>query len=196
MKRSFRGSLSSCNSRPQRIVYGRVRMAPCGRDWSGRWEPRSFQFHRGQNLCNRPLWKWRFQSKSRTVESPPRPPQTPCGDFALRSLREFSTPRTPRVRPSQARFARQLPQRGSQILWSLRSLRGVRARRAVVRFGWRAGEGRSVSRGRGRSGPVCRNGRREVARREAAIRPGALAEGFDSSEFRFGVFGVFRGLQR
>ena len=30
----------------------------------------------------------------------------------------------------------------------------------------------------------------------AAFQPGALAEGFNSSEFRFGVFGVFRGLLR
>ena len=79
LKRNFRSSLSSCNSRPRRVFYGgaekwrldrnAVGEQPRGRDWSGCGEPRSFQFHRRQNLCNHPLWKWRFTSKSRTVES-------------------------------------------------------------------------------------------------------------------------------
>ena len=34
----------------------------------------------------------------------------------------------------------------------------------------------------------------EVWRDGRLCQPGALAEGFNSSEFRFGVFGVFRGL--
>ena len=89
LKRNFRSSLSSCNSRPRRIFYGRVRMEPRGRDWSGRGEPRSFQFHRAQNSCNHPLWKWRFTSKSRTVESTPRPSRTPREVLALRSLRSL-----------------------------------------------------------------------------------------------------------
>ena len=34
----------------------------------------------------------------------------------------------------------------------------------------------------------------EVWRDGRLCQPGALAEGFNSSEFRFGAFGVFRGL--